>query len=149
MQRITLTAGPRAAGPNHVVASNFFRDLSHCLVVAQRIKIVLVPATQARSVLARQWRAFTKVDLDRAHAKLQQITQLILIPLDRFGITHVERRILERKPPAFVPDVITLLNHLFPELILAGEVGVLPETDVKSLLLQIRDHLRGIVETRS
>src|SRR6185369_4212257 len=149
MQRVTLTASPRTARPDHIIARDFFRDLSHCLVVTQRIKIVLVPATHPRGILTCERRALTEVHLDRTNAKLQQISQLALIPLDRFRVTHVERRVLERKPSAFVPDVITLLDHLFPKLILAGEVGVLPEAHVKSLLLQIRHHLCRIAETRA
>src|SRR6185369_3473079 len=50
---------------------------------------------------------------------------------------------------ALIPHVIAVLDHLFPKIILAGEVRVLPETHVKSLFLQIRDHLCRIPETGS
>ena len=98
-------------------------------------------------VLSVYRRAFTEVDFDRADAKLQQISEFSLVPLHRFRITHVERCIFERKLAAFILDVITLLHHLFPQIVLAGEVSVLPETDVKSLLLQIGDHLCRIAKT--
>ncbi len=98
--------------------------------------------------MTRERRALAEVDLDRADTKLQQISEFPLVPLHRFRITHVERRVFKRKLPAFIPDVIPLVNHLFPEIVFAGEVSVLPETDVKTLLLQVGDHLCRIAETR-
>src|ERR1051325_6933418 len=97
-------------------------------------------------ILSVNRRAFSKIDLDRADTELQKISQFSLVPLNGFGITYVERCILERKLATFVLDVITLRHHFVPQIVFAGEVSVLPETDVKSLLLQIGDHLCGIAE---
>src|ERR671931_407151 len=44
VQRIPLTAGPRAARPNDALAGRRFRRLEYRLVVAQRVEVVLVPA---------------------------------------------------------------------------------------------------------
>src|SRR6201988_5339533 len=97
-------------------------------------------------VLSRYRRAFAEVDFDRPHTELQQISEFPLIPLHCFGITHVERCILERELTAFILNLISFLYYLFPQIILAGEVSVLPETDMKALVFQIGDHLRRILE---
>src|SRR6476469_5415099 len=101
MQRVTLAAGPRAARPDHVVARDFLCDFRDCLVVTQRVQVVFEPAAHSRMVLPVYRRAFTEVDLDRADAELQKISQFSLVPLDCLWITHVERRILERKLTTF------------------------------------------------
>ena len=71
VERIALAAGPGAAGPDDVVAGDLFGDIGHGLVVAQRIKIVLVPTGAARGIHAVERRVLAEIDLDRADVQLQ------------------------------------------------------------------------------
>src|SRR5262245_31936934 len=127
MYRISLTSGPRAPRPDYILRGRFFGDFGGGLVGTERIDILPVPTGQARSVLARQRRLFAEVDLDRTDAELQQISDLILVPLHSVRIAEIERGIVRWKLAAIVLDVITLLDNFFPQLVLAREVRVLPQ----------------------
>src|SRR5687768_117073 len=122
MQWITLAAGPGTARPDHVLARCIFSNFRDCFVVPQWIEIVLVPSTHTRRVLTSHRRSLAEVNFNRANTKLQQISYPALIPLDRFWITKVDSGVLRRKLAAIVLDVIPLVDHLLPQIVLTGEV---------------------------
>ena len=148
MQRITLAARPGAAPPDDRIARHLFCNLSHSLIIAQRVKIVLVKTCAPRRIEAVCRRAFAEVGFDRADAHLQQVRQQSLIPLHRLRVAEVENRIFKRQRAALVAHDVALVDGFFINLILGSEVSVLPETDVKALLFEIGDHLRRVAEAR-
>src|SRR6476646_3491497 len=135
MKRIALAAGPRTSCPDDIFTSGLLCDFSDGLVVAQRIKIVFVPTSLSRCVLTGKGGAFTKVHFDRADTHLQQVHQLLLIPLHSLRISDIKCCIFKRQLAALVFYRVAFINHLFPEMVLASEIGVLPQTHMEALRL--------------
>ena len=80
MQRIALAAGPSAASPDDVVTGHLLGDVRHRLVVAQREEVMLIETRTAILPNTVVGGGFAEIHLDGAHAELEQIGQLGLVP---------------------------------------------------------------------
>ena len=88
-----------------------------------------------------------KVALDGRDTLLQQARDLLLIPADGLGVREVEYRILVGHATRGVRHVQALLDDLWEETVLRGEVRQLPQTGVEAVLRQLLQHLHRILET--
>src|SRR5215470_11616672 len=147
MQWIALTACPGTPRPDNRFTRNLLGDFRDSLVVAQRIEIVFVKTGPARSIQTVVRRAFTKIYFDRAHPKFQQTSQLVLVPLDGCWVAKVERGIFVGTETAGIAHRQPVIDDLGKETVLAGEIGVLPEADMKPIPFQVGNHLRGIMKS--
>ena len=64
------------------------------------------------------------------------------------GVREVQDGVFVGKPALAVADEEALLQDLGEETVLGHEVRELPERDVEALALEVRDHLRGVLEAR-
>src|SRR5438874_13826072 len=130
MEWVALAPGPRTPPPDDAVSGRALGDLPRRLVVAHGVEVVLEPPGAPRGVHARERRALAEVRLDHADAHVQKALELALVPAHRLRVREVEGGVLGRDPPPLVPDAVSALQHLGPDLVLAGEAGVLPPADV-------------------
>ena len=147
VQRIALAAGPGTARPYDVLAGHLAGDVGYGLVVPQGVEVMLVEPAAAVGIHTRQRSGLAEIHLDRSHSHAHQARDLFLIPGDGRRIGEIEHGILIGQVAFAVPDGQPLGHDLREERILRNEVGELPKRDMKAILLQIGDHLRGVLET--
>src|SRR5207247_1687552 len=132
--------------PNDAVARGALGDLPRRLVVADRVEVVLEPAGAPRGVQPRERRALAEVRFDDADAQVQEPLELALVPSDRVRVREVERSIFRRDAASLVPHTVAAFQQLAPDLVLAREIGVLPQADVEAQMPEVPDHGARVLE---
>jgi len=75
------------------------------------------------------------------------MSQFILIPFYRIRIGKIEHNILVRKSSFCIFYVKSFFNQFFKKRILRSKIWQLPQTNMKSFIPQIFQHLLGIRKT--
>ena len=77
---------------------------------------------------------------------LEQSEDLLLVPLNGFGIREIENRILYRHSTCSIHYMETFLDDLWEEAVLGSEIRQLPQTSMETVFCQLLQHLHWVLE---
>jgi hypothetical protein len=94
-----------------------------------------------------QRRCLPEVGGEDGHALLEQVRELLLVPVDRLGVAEVEHGVVDGRPAAAGEDDQVLLGHL-PVVRVGGmHVRELPDREAEPEPAELVGHLLRLGET--
>src|SRR5215212_761978 len=105
---------------------------------------MLVEGTLSVGVLTRQRGRLAEVCYDCSYPHFQEPSQLLLVPAFGLFIAKVEDGVVYRRFAVGAENNVAPIDNLIVKHVLGVEVRELPQTKVKPLILEIRDHLGGV-----
>src|SRR5215212_4699256 len=105
---------------------------------------MLVEGTLSVGVLTRQRGRLAEVCYDCSYPHFQEPSQLLLVPAFGLFIAKVEDGVVYRRFAVGAENNVAPIDNLIVEPVLGVEIRELPQTNVKPLILEIRDHFGGL-----